>query len=292
MLFVFIKYYEMFLDSIVEISNLNVHLKESQPLIERINNILNTIFSAQGNENTVYNSTIEFHNVSFSYNKSQNEIIHNASFSIKNNECTVLVGASGCGKTTLIKLLLGLYTDYSGSITIGGKDIRRLDKKDFYSHVSVVMQDSILFNMSVKENIQFANPEATDDEIYSVCKRANIHRDIMNMPQQYETIIGEKGVILSGGQKQRLSIARALIRNPDIIILDEATSALDSETEALILQTIEELRNHSTIIIITHRISSVLIADKVVMIENEEIVSKGLCKSFKKNDTYLQDTKL
>ncbi|WP_288702918.1 ABC transporter ATP-binding protein [uncultured Ruminococcus sp.] len=288
MLFVFIKYYEIFFGSVVEISNLNVQLKECQPLVERANGILNTEFPPQGQEKTDYNSMIEFHNVSFSYDGSQKEIIHNASFNIKNKACTALAGKSGHGKTTLIKLLLGLYTDYSGSIIIGGKDIRALDRNDFYSHVSVVMQDSALFNVSVKENIRFANSEASDDDIYSVCKKANIHQDIMNMPQQYDTIIGEKGVMISGGQKQRLSIARALIRNPDILIFDEATSALDSESEALILQTIEEVRKNHTVIIIAHRMSSILISDEVVMIENGEIVSQGSYQELAENDSYFR----
>lgn len=288
MLFVFIKYYEIFFGSVIEISNLNVRLKECQPLIERANAILNTTFTPQGQEKTDYNSRIEFHNVSFSYNENNKEVIHNASFSIRNNACTALAGKSGHGKSTLIKLLLGLYTDYSGSIKIGDKDIRKLDRNDFYSHVSVVMQDSTVFNISIKENIRFANPKASDDDIYSVCKKANIHQDIINMPQQYDTIIGEKGVLISGGQKQRLSIARALIRNPDILIFDEATSALDSESEALILQTIEEVRKNSTVIIIAHRMSSILISDEVVMIENGEVVSKGAYKDLAENDSYFK----
>ena len=182
---------------------------------------------------------------------------------------------SGGGKSTLVSLIPRFYDVTSGSIKIDGKDVRDVTVRSLRDKLGIVMQDNILFSDSIKENIMLAKPGATEDEVILAAKRANAHDFIMNLEDGYETTVGERGVKLSGGQKQRIAIARVFLKNPPILILDEATSALDLESEAIIQETIEELSSDRTTLIVAHRLSTVTHADKIVVIENGEIVETG-----------------
>ena len=182
---------------------------------------------------------------------------------------------SGGGKSTLVSLIPRFYDVTNGSIKIDGKDVRDVTVRSLRDKLGIVMQDNILFSDSIKENIMLAKPGATEDEVILAAKRANAHDFIMNLEDGYETTVGERGVKLSGGQKQRIAIARVFLKNPPILILDEATSALDLESEAIIQETIEELSSDRTTLIVAHRLSTVTHADKIVVIENGEIVETG-----------------
>lgn len=273
MLFVFIKYYEKFFTGITDITNANMRMAEYGPSLSRIIEILKMQFEQRNIECCrLYSHNIKFNNVSFKYESSKVDVIKDINLDIKQNECIAIVGRSGNGKTTLVKLLLGLYDNFSGEIYVGDQNIM---DSNLDTEIAVVMQDSILFNASIIKNMRLVKPDATEEEIIAVCKKAFIHEDIMNMPEKYNSVIGERGVQLSGGQKQRIAIARALLVQPKILVLDEATSALDSESEQGINITIKSLKGKCTILVIAHRLSSIILSDQVVVIDNSTIVEKG-----------------
>lgn len=217
---------------------------------------------------------IEYKNVSFAYSNGI-EILRNINLSLEKGKVLALVGASGGGKTTLSQLLPRFYEISGGSITIDGKDIRDVTVKSLRQNIGFVQQDVFLFAGSVKDNIAYGRPDATDEEIIEAAKKAEIYDDIMKMEKGFDTIVGERGLKLSGGQKQRVSIARVFLKNPPILILDEATSALDSVTETKIQSAFDELSKGRTTIIIAHRLSTVRYADKIVVIKDKEIAESG-----------------
>jgi len=186
-----------------------------------------------------------------------------------------LVGPTGVGKSTLVSLIPRFYDVITGNIQLDGIDIRNLNVDDLRKNVSIVLQDVFLFHGSAKDNIKFGNTSATDEEIINAAKIANAHEFLSNLPDGYETVIGERGVKLSGGQRQRISIARAILKNTPILILDEATSSVDTETELLIQQALERLMKGRTTVIIAHRLSTVRNADKIVVLEGREIIEQG-----------------
>ena len=194
---------------------------------------------------------------------------------IKPGECLAVVGPSGGGKTTLCQLLPRFYDVCGGSITVDGVDIRTVTQESLRKNIGLIQQDVFMFAGTVRENIRYGRPDATDEEIVEAAVRAEIHSEIMDMPDGYDTYIGERGVMLSGGQKQRISIARVFLKNPQILILDEATSALDTVTEQRIQSSLDELAKGRTTIIIAHRLSTVKNADTVAVIEGEHIVEMG-----------------
>lgn len=217
---------------------------------------------------------IEFKNVSFSYNDSK-QILKNLSFSIPAGKKIALVGPSGEGKTTICHLIPKFYKINSGEITIDGIDINKISLESLRSHIGIVQQDVYLFGGTIKENILYGNPKATDEEIYEAAKKSNIHDYIMSLEKGYDTEIGERGVKLSGGQKQRLSIARVFLKNPAILILDEATSALDNTTEIFIQKELEELSKGRTTLVVAHRLSTIKNADEIFVILNGDIQERG-----------------
>lgn len=231
------------------------------------------------------NYDIQFNNVGFQYADSTKEVLKNVNLVIEENKCTAIVGRSGNGKTTLIKLLTGLYDNYTGSICIGNRDIKEYMPDNT---IAVVMQDSILFNTSITKNMYMVKSDATKEDIIDACKKAFIHEDIMNMPNQYDSIIGEKGVQLSGGQKQRIAIARAILVNPKILIMDEATSALDTVSEQMINKTIQLLKGKCSIVIIAHRMSSIMLSDSVVVIEDLTVAEEGKYTELMNSDTVFE----
>ncbi|HDG1384196.1 TPA: SAV1866 family putative multidrug efflux ABC transporter [Staphylococcus aureus] len=218
---------------------------------------------------------IDIDHVSFQYNDNEAPILKDINLSIEKGETVAFVGMSGGGKSTLINLIPRFYDVTSGQILIDGHNIKDFLTGSLRNQIGLVQQDIILFSDTVKENILLGRPTATDEEVVEAAKMANAHDFIMNLPQGYDTEVGERGVKLSGGQKQRLSIARIFLNNPPILILDEATSALDLESESIIQEALDVLSKDRTTLIVAHRLSTITHADKIVVIENGHIVETG-----------------
>ncbi len=218
--------------------------------------------------------TIDFEDVYFEYEKDV-PVLKGVSFHSEAGATTALVGSSGSGKSTILSLVLNFIQPNSGTIKIDGKDLQSVKLRDYRRHLGVVLQDNFLFDGTVFENIRFSNPEAGFDEIKEVCRIANADEFIEKFPDAYNTIVGERGVKLSGGQRQRIAIARALLANPRILILDEATSSLDSESEALIQEGLNRLRQGRTTFVIAHRLSTIRSADQILVVEAGEIRERG-----------------
>ncbi len=218
---------------------------------------------------------IDIDHVSFQYNDNEAPILKDINLSIEKGETVAFVGMSGGGKSTLINLIPRFYDVTSGQILIDGHNIKDFLTGSLRNQIGLVQQDNILFSDTVKENILLGRPTATDEEVVEAAKMANAHDFIMNLPQGYDTEVGERGVKLSGGQKQRLSIARIFLNNPPILILDEATSALDLESESIIQEALDVLSKDRTTLIVAHRLSTITHADKIVVIENGYIVETG-----------------
>lgn len=217
---------------------------------------------------------ISFNNVSFSY-VGKETTLHNINLSIKIGESVAFVGPSGSGKSTILNLLTRLYDPDSGAIAIDGYDIQKVTQASLQSHLGIVFQESFLFNTTIRENIRLGNPDATDVEVEAAAEAAEIHHSILNLPQGYDTIVGDRGGKLSGGQRQRIAIARALLRNPAILLLDEATASLDPATEAAINATINRLAKGRTLISVTHRLVSAIAADRIFVLDQGKLVEQG-----------------
>ncbi|PLR86907.1 ABC transporter ATP-binding protein [Bacillus sp. V33-4] len=218
---------------------------------------------------------LKFENVSFAYEEDEETVLKNISLDVKKGETIALVGMSGGGKSSLVSLIPRFYDVTDGRILLDGNDIRDFKVKTLRDKIGVVFQDNILFSESVKTNILLGNPEASDEAVYRAAQAANADEFIHNLPQGYDTKVGERGVKLSGGQKQRVAIARVFLKNPPILILDEATSALDLESEHLIQEALEKLAKDRTTFIVAHRLSTITHADRIVLIEHGEIVEIG-----------------
>ena len=217
---------------------------------------------------------ISFEHVNFSY-ANNIQVLSDINFTVKSGEKFALVGSSGGGKSTICNLIPRFYEISEGQILLDGINIKKIKRNSLRNQIGIVQQDVFLFAGSVRENIAYAKPNATEQEIILAAKRAEIHDDIMNMPDGYETIVGERGIKLSGGQKQRISIARCFIKNPPILILDEATSALDTTTEIKIQKAFDELSKGRTTIVIAHRLSTIKNADKIAVINHKTICETG-----------------
>ncbi len=220
------------------------------------------------------NSSIEFSNVHFSYEPG-NEILKGISFFVPNGKMYALVGTSGAGKSTIIGMIPRLYDVTSGSVKVAGEDVRNFDLAYLRTNIGIVTQDTYLFNGTILENLLYAKPGATREEIENACKVANIYDFIMGLPQKFDTVVGNRGLKLSGGEKQRVSIARVVLKNPKILILDEATSSLDSISESLIQAALNSIMVGRTSLVIAHRLSTVIAADKIMVIENGIITETG-----------------
>ena len=217
---------------------------------------------------------IEFKNVTYSYGEDK-DVLNNLSFKVDKGEIFALVGSSGGGKTTICHLIPNFYKLEQGDILIDGISIKDITMQSLRKSIGIVQQDVYLFNSSIKDNILYGNPDASEEEIILAAKRANIHDYVMTLEKGYDTLIGERGVKLSGGQKQRLSIARVFLKNPPILILDEATSALDNSTEILIQQSLDELCKGRTTIVVAHRLSTIKHANQIAVVENGVITEQG-----------------
>lgn len=224
----------------------------------------------------IKHGNIEFKNVSFKYNNSNHRALSNVSFSIKQGETLAIIGKTGSGKTTLVNLLLRLYDIDEGEILVDATNIKEFSLKTLRENIAYVPQDNFLFSQTIKYNIGFAFENHLSDEmIYDAAKISGVYEDIMDFPKGFDTNLGERGVTLSGGQKQRVSLARAIIKNPSIIILDDSFSAVDIETEEKILNNLKEYTKNITSIIISHRISTIKNADEILFLDNGKILERG-----------------
>jgi ATP-binding cassette, subfamily B, bacterial len=233
-----------------------------------------------------FSSAIKFQNVSFAYTGDQ-LTLNSINLTIPRGFYVAFVGPSGCGKSTILNLLLRFYEPNSGTVYFDGEDARKIETESLRTRMAVVFQESILLNASIRENIALGRPDATEEEIRAAAQAAEMHDSIVRMPEGYETRVGERGALLSGGQRQRIAIARALLRNPDILILDEATSALDPETEHAINETLGRVAQGRTVISVTHRLSSANRADCIFLLRDGSIVEQGKHEHLmKKNGAY------
>jgi ABC-type multidrug transport system fused ATPase/permease subunit len=227
---------------------------------------------------------VRFNNVTFTYQNTTNPALTDVSFAVKNGSTTALVGRSGSGKSTIIKLLLRFYDANNGEVLLNNESLTDYRQDDVRKKMGVVMQDVALFNDTIMGNITIAQPSATKASVIRACKRAHAHEFISALPNGYDTLVGERGVKLSGGEKQRISIARAILRDPELILLDEATSALDSESEKAVQSGLAQLLKNRTAIIIAHRLSTIKHADNILVIDKGRIVESGTYEQLKRKN--------
>jgi subfamily B ATP-binding cassette protein MsbA len=261
-----------------KLSQLHMRVSKAVPSVVRIFEILDTPNTIQDRPEAVLFEPpirfIEFKKVGFSYEKDQ-KIIDSVSLKIESGQCVAFVGSSGAGKTTLVNLLPRFFDVTKGCIELNGKDIRDYTLHSLRKQIGIVTQQTILFNRTVSENISYGSPDATPEQIEKAARRANAHEFILQLSDGYNTLIGERGSRLSGGMAQRLAIARALLRNPPILILDEATSALDNESERLVQDALNELMKDRTVFVIAHRLSTIIHSNLIVVMEKGRIVEQG-----------------
>ena len=274
---------------IKELSTVNNRIQESSAAADRVFEILDTEPTIKNVDSPkplkTFSEKIEFKNVSFHYDDSDDLVLDNISFTVRKGEIIALVGSSGSGKTTLVDLIPRFYDPTSGEILIDNTDIRQVRIEDLRKLLGIVTQETVLFNDTIKNNIAYGLGNYSMDKIIEASKAANAHNFIMEFPKEYETIVGERGAKLSGGQRQRLSIARALLVNPPIMIFDEATSALDSESEVLVQEAIDRLMFDRTTFVIAHRLSTIRNADRIFVLDGGKIVQQG------KHDELMLDEK-
>ncbi len=247
---------------------------------EEMTEILNLPHEIQDQENAkelkVISGKIKFENVEFSYSKESKKVFDGLSLNIKSGEKVALVGPSGGGKSTIIKLILRLFDLDKGKIIIDNQDISKVTQDSLRSKIALVPQDPILFHRELIENIRYGRKEASDEEVFAAARLAECHEFIMNTPKKYKTLVGERGIKLSGGQRQRIAIARAILKNAPVLILDEATSSLDSESEMLIQKALDNLMKNKTTLIIAHRLSTIMKADKILVLSDGKIIEEGV----------------
>lgn len=275
---IYILYINTFLHPIEKLVNFTEQLQKGMTGFERFLEVMNTAPEIEDDPDaetiTSVRGDIAFENVTFRYDEAK-EVLSEINIAIKAGTTLALVGPSGAGKTTLCSLIPRFYEVSAGTIRIDGKDIKKITQKSLRDNIGIVQQDVYLFGGSIKENIVYGKPHATDQEIIQAAKKAYIHDFIMSLPDEYDTYVGERGVKLSGGQKQRLAIARVFLKNPAILILDEATSALDNESEQFIQRSLEELAKDRTTLVIAHRLSTIKNADEIIVLTEEGIKEKG-----------------
>ena len=264
-------------DPVKNLTNANTSIQTKLPAAERIMEILDIEAEDLEKGSVIENidGAIEFKDIYFKYDKSEEQTIKGVSFKAEKGEVIALVGSSGSGKSTLVNLIPRFFDLDSGEILIDGKSIKDLKISSLRSHIGIVPQDTFLFKGTIAYNIGYGNEDVTKEEIIEAAKMANAYNFIMDMPDGFDTEVGERGVLISGGQKQRLSIARALLKDPSILILDEATSALDIESERLVQDALNKLMKNRTTFVIAHRLSTIINADKILVMEKGDIIERG-----------------
>lgn len=285
-LLIFISYYGQFFGYIESISNSMMNYKNDSVSIGKVIGILN-LETDKRPSITINGTDIVVENLNFTYEGNDSFALDGISFSVRKGEHLAIAGKSGSGKSTIAKLLTGQLKPQEGTVTIGGIDIYTVNSESMSDKVSIVVQEPVLFNMTIRENLLLAKSGATSAELIESCRRASIYDFIETMPDQLDTIIGEKGVRLSGGQRQRLSIARAFLQDRDIIIFDESTSALDNENESDIITELKSLSSGKTMISIAHRLSTILDCDKVMVMKDGRVAAFDTHENLRnRNETY------
>ena len=252
-------------------------VQQAEASQKRINEFLGQepeIINPKGGKKT-QSYSIEFDNVSFSYEDTKDKAVNEVSFQLEAGKTLAVLGRTGCGKTTLLQLITRMYDVSSGVVKVGGIDVRELDLNELRSHIGAVPQEAFLFSDTLENNIRFGKADTTKIEVENAARKAAVHNSIMNFSKGYQTVIGERGVSLSGGQKQRMSIARALIKQPEILLFDDSFSAVDTQTEETILRNLKSMSFQSTTIVVCHRVSSAKNADFIMVMEEGRIIQYG-----------------
>ena len=275
----FVAYMERLYGPLRRLVSSSTMLTQSIASMDRVFQLFDETYDIEDKPNALplpaSNGHVRFNDVTFKYHDDDSYVLKDINLDIQAGETVAFVGMSGGGKSTLISLIPRFFDVTTGSIEIDDYKITDVTVKSLRDQIGMVMQDNVLFSDTIKENILLGLPNATDDEVIEAAKQANAHDFIMNLPQGYDTQVGERGVKLSGGQKQRIAIARVFLKNPPILILDEATSALDLESESIIQETLETLSKDRTTIIVAHRLSTITHADKIVVLKDGEVVETG-----------------
>ncbi|MCD0475373.1 ABC transporter ATP-binding protein/permease [Flavobacterium sp. EDS] len=273
----FILYVNMLTWPVASLGWVSSMVQEAEASQKRLNEFLKIepeIKNNNPNHSTI-EGTISFENVTYTYEDTNITALNDVTFTVKKGETLAILGKTGSGKSTILSLISRLYDVSQGQITIDGIEISKLNLNDLRNNIGIVPQDAFLFSDSIKNNIKFGNPNATDEEVIEAAKNAVVHDNIINFNKQYDTILGERGITLSGGQKQRVSIARAIIKNPAILLFDDCLSAVDTETEETILNNLFEICKDKTTIIVSHRVSSAKNADRIIILEEGKIIQQG-----------------
>ena len=278
-LIVFLLYINNFTEPVKKLVNFTEQFQNGYSGYERFLEIMQIAPDIKDRDNAItvdnLKGEVEFDEVSFHYEENAEEVLSHVNLKVAPGDYVALVGSSGAGKTTLCSLIPRFYDVSDGAVKIDGYDIRDFKLDNLRSHIGIVQQDVYLFVGTVMDNIRYGKPNATDEEVIKAAKAANAHEFIMNLPKQYDTDVGQRGVKLSGGQKQRLSIARVFLKNPPVLIFDEATSALDNESEKVVQQSLEELARNRTTFVIAHRLSTIRNAKRILVLTDEGIAEEG-----------------
>ncbi len=287
----FILYVNMLTWPVASLGWISSMVQEAEASMKRINEFLKIVPDIQNNNpnKSDISGKIEFKNVGFIYDDTNFEALKNISFKINKGETLAILGKTGSGKSSILSLISRMYDVSNGEILIDEKNIKQQNLFDLRNNIGIVPQDAFLFSDSIINNIKFGKENATDDEVENAAKQAVVHDNIMGFQKQYETILGERGITLSGGQKQRVSIARAIIKDPEILLFDDCLSAVDTETEETILNNLLEICRNKTTIIVSHRVSSAKNADKIIILENGKILQEGSHNQLINVDGYYKD---
>ena len=273
----FILYVNMLTWPVASLGWISSMIQEAEASQKRINEFLKIVPEIRNNSenHSIIKGEITFQNVTFIYEDTNIKALNNVSFTVKKGETLAILGKTGSGKSSVLTLISRLYDVTNGTILIDGVPIQDVHLFDLRNNIGIVPQDAFLFSDTIKNNIKFGKEDATDEEVVAAAKKAAVHDNIINFTKKYETVLGERGITLSGGQKQRVSIARALIKNPEILLLDDCLSAVDTETEETILTNLLEYCQNKTTIIVSNRVSSAKNADTIIIIEDGEIIQQG-----------------
>jgi ABC-type multidrug transport system fused ATPase/permease subunit len=262
-----------------QLSKLQVQIEQGRASLQRIWSLMDVDMALPEKPNAVskksFDDKVVFEDVSFRYDSAECDAVSHASFSIRAGEFVAVVGSTGSGKSTMSALLSRFFDPYSGRIILDGVDLKDVSIGDLRNLIGVVQQETLLFNETIEENIRYGSPNATYEEVVAAAKLANAHDFIISQPDGYARLAGEKGMAISGGERQRIAIARAILKNPPILILDEATSALDTVTERLVQDALTNLMKNRTVFAIAHRLSTIRNADLILVMDHGEIVERG-----------------
>jgi ATP-binding cassette subfamily B protein len=287
----FILYVNMLTWPVASLGWVSSMVQEAEASQKRLNEFLKIEPEIQNKttQKSIIEGAIVFDKVSYTYEDTNITALHNISFNVKKGETLAILGKTGSGKSTILSLISRMYDVTSGKISIDGNEISTVNLFDLRNSIGIVPQDAFLFSDSIKNNIKFGKENATDDEVQNAAKSAVVHDNIMGFNKQYDTVLGERGITLSGGQKQRVSIARAIIKNPPILLFDDCLSAVDTETEETILNNLFQICKDKTTIIVSHRISSAKNADRILIVDNGQIIQQGSHNQLINEEGYYAD---